>query len=56
MEVLYWAIQMMQRKVNRVKESLELVLQPGRSLGTAVIMKLKKDVVDEMEALVHDSL
>jgi hypothetical protein len=35
---------------------VDQVLQPGHSLGLAVIMKLKEDVMDEIDDLVHDSL
>jgi hypothetical protein len=54
--VMYWAIQTMQRKTNRVKVLLDQVMQLGHSMGHEHIMKLKTDLMDEMEELVHDSL
>jgi hypothetical protein len=54
--VLDWAIQAIQRKANRVKALVEQVLQPGRPLWHAAIIKLKTDVVEEMDDLVQDSL
>jgi hypothetical protein len=35
---------------------LEQVMQPRRSLSPKAVMKLKADVVDEMDDLFHDSL
>jgi hypothetical protein len=55
-EVLDWVIQTMQHKVERVNMLHEQVLQPTRSLILEEVMKLKVDVVDEMDHLVHDSL
>jgi len=54
--VLDWAIQAIQRKANRVKALVEQVLQSGRPLWPAAIMKLKTDVVEEMDDLDQDSL
>jgi hypothetical protein len=46
----------MQRKANMMKSLLDQVLQRGHSLGPQEIMKLKADLVDEMDDLIHDSL
>jgi hypothetical protein len=42
--------------VFRIKSLLHAVLELGRSWGLPAIMKLMAVVVDEMEALIHDSL
>jgi hypothetical protein len=47
---------MMEHKVNKVNVLLEQVLQTVHSLSPEDVMKLKADVVDEMDHLVHDSL
>jgi uncharacterized protein YeeX (DUF496 family) len=55
-DAMYWAIQTMQCKMNRVNVLLDQVMQLGRSLGYEHIMKIKANLMDEMEELVHDSL
>jgi hypothetical protein len=55
-EALDWVIIMMERKVDRVKALFELVLQPKGSLSPEEVMKLKLDVMDEMDHLIHGSL
>jgi hypothetical protein len=55
-EALDWVIIMMERKVDRVKALFELVLQPKGSLSPEKVMKLKLDVVGEMDHLIHGSL
>jgi hypothetical protein len=56
MEVLDRIIKTMQHKMFRVKALLEQVLQPWCSLGVVAMMKMKVDVVEEMDHLVNDSL
>jgi DNA helicase IV len=55
-EILDWANQMMQRKADRVKALVEQVLQLVGSSSPKEVIKLKSDVVDEMDSLVHDLL
>jgi hypothetical protein len=45
----------MQHKMNRVKTLVDQVLHSRRSLGPAVIMKLKEDVMDEIDQLVNNN-
>jgi hypothetical protein len=46
----------MQRKTNRVKVLLDQVLQLICSLSNEHIMKLKTDLINEIEDLVHEWL
>jgi hypothetical protein len=54
-EVLEWAIRMVQHKAFRVKGLLFAVLEPGHYLTLQVMTKLKAYVVDQMEGLINDS-
>jgi hypothetical protein len=56
MKVLDWTIKMMSRKAFMVKVLLLQELQPRCSLHFIAMMKLKTDVMKEIDDLVNDSL
>jgi hypothetical protein len=55
-ELLDWVIQTMHCKADRMKALLKQVSQPVGLLNTEDALKLKADVVYEMDHLVNDSL